>query len=83
MALRINHVRSLLIVVALVLLVASVAGESYPVDSLVMQDSGISDTIWEEAFHEDYGYWNPTPKVARGSPAPIPHDFTPHHHGIT
>ncbi|ESQ40315.1 hypothetical protein EUTSA_v10015749mg [Eutrema salsugineum] len=77
MALRINHVRFLLIVAPLVLMVVtSVAGESFPVDSSVKQDSAKGNTIREEVFHDDYGSWSPTPKVPRGSPAPIPHDFT-------
>ncbi|CAL9229083.1 unnamed protein product [Arabidopsis halleri] len=69
MAPRINQVRFLLIL----MVVASVAVENFP----VKQDSAKRDTIWEEVFHEDYGSWSPTPKIRRGSPAPIPHDFTP------
>ncbi|AED90686.1 hypothetical protein AtNW77_Chr5g0086961 [Arabidopsis thaliana] len=70
MALRMNHVRFLLILIV----VAFVAGESFT----VKQDSAKGDVIWEEVFHGDYGSWSPTPKIPRRSPAPIPHDdFAP------
>ncbi|CAA7016054.1 unnamed protein product [Microthlaspi erraticum] len=78
MALRINQVSFLLIVAAVlvVMVVASAAGESFQVESLVKQDSAKGDANWKEVFPNDYGSWSPTPKVRRGTAAPVPHKFT-------
>ncbi|CAN8257216.1 unnamed protein product [Cochlearia groenlandica] len=73
MALRINnHFMKFLIIIALVLV--AVTGENLPVDSPVKQDSS-SDKRDTNVSTEDYSSWNPTPKLPRASPAPIPHDF--------
>ncbi|KAL0752483.1 hypothetical protein Bca101_034486 [Brassica carinata] len=78
MALRINNVRFLLVVATILVIhaVASVAGEAFPDDSRVKQDSAKRDMIWEEVFHADYGDWSPTPIVRRGNPKPILRDIT-------
>ncbi|CAF1791655.1 hypothetical protein Bca4012_047056 [Brassica carinata] len=77
MALRINNVRFLLVVATiLVIVIASVAGEAFPDDSQVKQDSAKRDMNWEEVFHADYGVWSPTPIVRRGNPKPILRDIT-------
>ncbi|KAF8115307.1 hypothetical protein N665_0029s0142 [Sinapis alba] len=80
MALSINNVKFFLLIVATILViivVASVAGEAFPDDSPVTQDSAKRDTVWEDhVFSDDYGDWSPTPTVRRGDPAPVLRDVT-------
>lgn len=59
------------------MVVAAVAGESFPIDSPMKEDSAERDSICYEVLHGDYGSWSPTPKVPKRSPAPVPHDFIP------
>lgn len=74
MALRIIHVKFLVIVAALVMMVAAVlARETFPVGSpAITQDS---DTIREEVLHNNYGSWNPPPKAGGATPGPVPDHF--------
>ncbi|CAF2361588.1 uncharacterized protein LOC108870218 [Brassica rapa] len=77
MALCINNVRFLLVIATmLVIVIASVAGEAFPDDYQVKQDSAKRATVWEDVFKDDYGDWSPTPIVRRGNPKPILRDIT-------